>query len=156
MEDIAEGRGPLTYVPGSHRPTPKRLAWEREQSLAAAGADEVNRYSAKGSLRLSPSDLASMGLPAPVAFTVPANTLVIANTHGFHCRGAVDGKCSRLEIYASSRTNPFNPFPGLGTRAFQRAENWVAQAYWRFMDGQAARRGTVSSWHPVPSDKLMK
>lgn len=154
MEDIAPGKGPLTYVPGSHRPTSARLDWERRQSLAAAA--QSNRYAAKGSLRLTDKDLADMGLPAPVAFTVPANTLVIANTHGFHCRGNVDGKCSRLEVYASSRTNPFLPLPGLGTRTFQRLENAVAQAYWSHMDRQAARRGYLSSWHPVPSEKLMQ
>ena len=35
LTDIAEDAGPFTYVPGSHRLTPERLAWEREMSLAA-------------------------------------------------------------------------------------------------------------------------
>lgn len=152
VDDVEEGHAPFTYVPGSHLPTPGRLAWEQEQSIA--GSVHKNRYSAKGSLRLDRSALADMGLPQPVALAVPANTLVIANTHGFHCRGRATGKCSRLEIYASSRTNPFVPLPGLVTALFGRVEHATAQAYWRAMDWLAARRGVPSSWHPVPSRKL--
>ncbi|MGQ0672793.1 MAG: hypothetical protein ACT4N2_07950 [Hyphomicrobium sp.] len=95
-----------------------------------------------------------MDLPQPVAVTIPVKTLVIAETHGFYCRGAVAGKCSRLEIYAPSRTNPFVPLPGLGTKLFSHIETAVAQTYWKVMDRKAAKRGTVSSRHPVPSEKL--
>jgi hypothetical protein len=152
VDDVEEAHGPLTYVPGSHLPSPGRLAWEYEQSVA--GSRHSNRYSAKGSLRLEAADLAAMGLPQPVALAVPANTLVIANTHGFHCRGLATGKCSRLEIYASSRTNPFVPMPGLVTSLFGRVEHIAAQGYWRAMDWVAARRGVQSSWHLVSSQKL--
>jgi hypothetical protein len=152
VDDVDERNGPFTFVPGSHLPSEGRLEWERQQSLSAA--DRSDRYSAKGSLRLDPGGLAAMGLPPPVSLKVPANTLVVANTHGFHCRGQASGKSSRLEIYASSRTNPFNPFPGIGSKVLSRAEYAIAQAYWSVMDRLAARRGTISSWHPVPSDKL--
>jgi hypothetical protein len=152
VDDVEEGHGPFTYVPGSHWPSPGRLAWEYEQSVASSRRS--NRYSAKGSLRLEARDLAAMGLPQPVALAVPANTLVIANTHGFHCRGSATGKCSRLEIYASSRTNPFIPMPGLVTSLFGRIEHIAAQGYWRAMDWVAARRGVQSSWHLVSSQKL--
>ncbi len=32
LTDVAEDEGPFVYVPGSHRLTPERLAWERELS----------------------------------------------------------------------------------------------------------------------------
>ena len=35
LTDVAADAGPFTYVPGSHRLTPERLAWERRMSLAA-------------------------------------------------------------------------------------------------------------------------
>src|SRR5204862_7784170 len=35
LTDVAEDAGPFTYVPGSHRLTSERLAWERRMSLAA-------------------------------------------------------------------------------------------------------------------------
>jgi hypothetical protein len=152
VDDVEESQGPFTYVPGSHLPSPGRLAWEYEQSVGCSR--HANRYSAKGSLRLDPADLPAMGLPQPIALAVPANTLVVANTHGFHCRGIAIGKCSRLEIYASSRTNPFVPIPGFLTSLFGRVEHIGAQGYWHVMDWIAARRGAQSSWHLVPSRKL--
>jgi hypothetical protein len=152
VDDVEEDYGPFTYVPGSHLPSPGRLAWEYEQSVACSR--QTNRYSARGSLRLEGADVSAMGLPQPVALAVPANSLVIANTHGFHCRGSAAGKCSRLEIYASSRTNPFVPLPGLVMSLFGRIEHAAAQGYWRAKDWMAARRGVPSSWHPVPSQKL--
>jgi hypothetical protein len=47
-----------------------------------------------------------MGLPEPVRFAVPANTLVIGDTYGFHARSPAVGKPAfRIEIYASLRRN---------------------------------------------------
>ncbi|MFP5455485.1 MAG: phytanoyl-CoA dioxygenase, partial [Alphaproteobacteria bacterium] len=47
------------------------------------------------------------------AFAVPANTLVIADTFGFHARAASSRPSTRIEIFAYSRRNPFLPFTGL-------------------------------------------
>ncbi|WHH52205.1 phytanoyl-CoA dioxygenase family protein [Pseudomonas sp. Ap32] len=33
LDDVADDQGPFSYVPGSHRLTPERLAWEYRQSL---------------------------------------------------------------------------------------------------------------------------
>ena len=92
LSDADVRNGPFTFVPGSQRPTAARLAWEREQSLCAGGG---NRYSAKGSLRIAEAELARLGLPQAVALSVKANTLVIANTHGFHRRGDAPPGSSR-------------------------------------------------------------
>src|SRR5882757_9507762 len=43
LTDVAEDAGPFTYVPGSHRLTAERLAWERRMSLAARQSPHASR-----------------------------------------------------------------------------------------------------------------
>jgi hypothetical protein len=139
--------GPFTYVPGSHRLTRARLGWEYERSCRAGSLSDG--YSEKGSMRATPEDLKALGLPDPVRLAVEPNTLVVADTHGFHCRGQARPRTSRLEIWAYSRTNPFNPLPGFGFRFVSRLECRLAKLYWRWQDDRAAKRNTISSWHLV-------
>ncbi len=147
LDDVDGSNGPFTYVPGSHRPTRARLAWEYRKSLEIArGAD---RYSGNGSLRLSEADRIEMGLHEPVALAVPAGTLVVANTHGFHCRGQASGRASRTELWTLSRSNPFNPSPGLDLGFVDALQHRVLAAWRRREDRRAERRGTRSSWHVV-------
>ena len=152
LEDIDADKGPFTYVPGSHRLTRKRLIWEYRRSMVVRSMRDG--YSEKGSMRVEEGDLEAMGLSSPRAFLVKRNTLVIADTHGFHCRGQATGGSSRAAIWAFSRTNPFNPFPGLGLRLFSRIENAAAKKYWDYLDRRAAKKGALSSWHPVSADRL--
>ena len=111
LTDVAEDEGPLTYVAGSHRLTPERLAWERAQSQAAKHGP--NRLSARGSLRIRPDELAALGLPQATRFAVPANTLVVCDTNGFHARGIAARPSMRIEIWADGRRSPFLPWTGL-------------------------------------------
>ena len=111
LDDVAADEGPLTYVAGSHRATPERLAWEKRRSLEVRG--EGDFLSARGSFRIAPDELAALGLPQPTIFAVPANTLVIADTFGFHARGVSVRASTRIELFAYSRRNPFLPFAGL-------------------------------------------
>lgn len=109
--DIDDREGPFTYIPGSHRLTPQRLEWERQQSLIAA--DHENRLHARGSFRLPADQVRAMGYDDPVRFSVPGNTLVVADTHGFHARAASDKPSVRVGLYGSLRRNPFLPWTGL-------------------------------------------
>jgi hypothetical protein len=108
LTDVAADAGPFTYVPGSHRLTPARLAWERRMSLAAPRSPDAETR--QGSFRADPGDLAEMGLPEPLIFAVPANTLVVPDTFGFHARGPSAGRSLRVEIWAYGRRSPFVPW----------------------------------------------
>ncbi|ATE66604.1 phytanoyl-CoA dioxygenase family protein [Rhizorhabdus dicambivorans] len=111
LQDVGPEDGPLTYVPGSHRLTAERIAWERRRSLAVR--DSGDFLSARGSFRVEPEELAGLGLPQATAFAVPANTLVVADTFGFHARALSRLPTTRIELFAYSRRNPFLPFAGL-------------------------------------------
>ncbi|WP_102866880.1 phytanoyl-CoA dioxygenase family protein [Pseudovibrio exalbescens] len=129
LKDVSIEDGPFNYVPGSHRLTRARREWEYEQSLVAAS--HPNKLHAAGSFRATIEDLDKMGLPEPVALAVPANTLVVADTHGFHARGRSQRPSSRLGLYGSLRKSAYMPFslpdplmlPGLKGR---QAELYVA------------------------------
>lgn len=110
LRDVEMEDGPFSYVPGSHYASPQRLAWERRQSLAAARSD--NPYHARGSFRVSVEEVRDMGYADPLPLTVPANTLVVADTHGFHARVPSQRPAVRLAVYGSLRRNPFIPWSG--------------------------------------------
>lgn len=110
LNDVNDDEGPFSYVPGSHTLTPARLEWEYHQSLNAACSPE--RMHREGSFRINEDELPALGLPAPVRFAVPANTLVVADTSGFHARCPSRRPSLRVEIYASLRRNPFLPWRG--------------------------------------------
>src|SRR5437660_1585394 len=63
LTDVAADAGPFTYVPGSHRLTPQRLAWERRMSLSAR--QSPNADTREGSFRIDPDELSAFGLAAP-------------------------------------------------------------------------------------------
>jgi hypothetical protein len=111
LTDVAADSGPFTYVPGSHRLTQERLAWERRMSLAAPHSPDGETR--QGSFRADPDDLTALGLPEPRIFAVPANTLVVADTFGFHARGPSAGRSLRVEIWAYGRRSPFVPWAAL-------------------------------------------
>jgi hypothetical protein len=110
LEDVAEEDGPLTYVPGSHRRTARREAWERRLSIRAS--DPRTRKTG-GAFRITKPEMASLKSAKPKRFAVAANSLVVADTYGFHARRPSLRPSMRLEIWAYSRGNPFVPWPRL-------------------------------------------
>lgn len=150
----AEG-APFTYVPGSHRLGPERLEWEYRRSLA--DPLQIDRLSARGSPRVEDGELEALGLPSPLPLIASANTLVVADTFGFHARGAARRSVERVEIWSYSRRNPFLPWlggdilslPGLA----ERRVNWL----WATRD--LLERWVGQPWRPVgkraPIDELL-
>src|SRR6266571_399784 len=110
LTDVTPEAMPFVYVPGSHRLTPQRLEWERRMSIRAserAGQPETQLVRA-----ISRDELSEVGLPQPELISAPANTLVVADTFGFHARGASAEPTTRVEIWAFGRRNPFLPWTG--------------------------------------------
>ncbi|MFA1676577.1 phytanoyl-CoA dioxygenase family protein [Rhizobium mongolense] len=107
LYDVPKDEGPFTYVAGSHKLTKRRLAWHKRKSILASMRGD------NGSFRIPENQLHLLRLPEPTKFAVPANTLVVGDTFGFHARGKSVRPSVRVEIYASQRPNPFLPFVGL-------------------------------------------
>lgn len=148
LDDVGADRGPFTYVPGSHRLSLKRLAWEYRQSLSARESE--NPHHAHGAFRVTAEDLRELALPAPRAVTARRNTLVIANTVGIHRRGDAKGQISRLELWGTSRKNPFLPFPGFEIPGFRRLESRIVRWVTRSREQQATHDGVDPLWRTVP------
>lgn len=126
LTDVTDDEGPLTYVPGSHRLTPERLAWERERSVSIRNSDGLSQ---RGSFRIAPEELPALGLPQPKRFAVPANTLVLIDTCGFHARGSSTRPTVRAEIWGYVRRTPFLPWTGLDPLSWEpiaiRRASWL-------------------------------
>ncbi len=89
-----------------------------------------------------------LGLPPPVEFAVPANTLVVADTHGFHARGPSSRPCRRVEVWAYGRRNPFLPWVDLDAwRLGDLADLRVGLA-WAFGDVLERLRIKRHVWRP--------
>lgn len=142
LNDVAPEEGPLTYVRGSHVLSDARLEWEQAKALRAP--EGVDHLSARGSFRIEREELPALGLPPAEPFAVPANTLVVADTVGFHARGLAARRGVRVELWAYSRRNPYLPWtggdllslPGLAERrigwlwaARDRLRKWIGQPW---------------------------
>jgi hypothetical protein len=96
LEDIRPENGPLVVVPRSHRMTLLHILDTYRESITKNS----------GSRRLSKSQLNRYGLLEKEVI-VSANTLVIANTHGFHCRRRGTPGSQRQALHWSVRSHPF-------------------------------------------------
>ena len=114
-EDVTLDDGPFRYVAKSNILTDKRKEWMRQQwtDIIDGKIDPRRTYGhAEGSLRIFDEELIEMGFdPKATAHPVKANTLVIANTFGFHARGEVSNTVIRQAIHGSIRlSQPFEIF----------------------------------------------
>jgi phytanoyl-CoA dioxygenase PhyH len=136
LTDVAEDAMPFVYVPGSHRLTPQRLDWERRMSIAASRRphDTFRRPEPRLVRAISPAAVEALGLPPPRPIAAPANTLVVADTFGFHARGASAGPTARVEIWAFGRRNPFLPWAGLDPWSLPALGLRKPALYWRAVD----------------------
>lgn len=111
LDPVRAEDGPMTYIPESHKLTQRRIEWEEARAEAAVAARVAgNRTGMTGSFRISEQEIADLGLPPPKSFTVPANTLIVANVFGFHRRGDAELGTTRLALYGNHRPQPFIPF----------------------------------------------
>jgi len=150
LHAVGADDGPLGYVPASHRCSARRLAWEREQSMGAA--NHPDRLHAKGSFRASEAVLQELGYGAPIRAVTTGNTLIVADTSGFHRREPSARATVLVEIYFSLRRNPFfaGLYPSLLGLPWLRARwaGWLFEVYkWLH------RRGTPS-WIPIEAPGL--
>ena len=136
LTDAAAQSMPFVYVPGSHRVTAERLRWERDMSIAASTAAPADYRRPEPRLvrAISPSVLGQLGLPPPRPIAVPANTLVVADTYGFHARGPTAAPAARVEIWASGRRNPFLPWTGLDPWSLGALGLFKPAVYWKSVD----------------------
>jgi len=147
LTDVGPDDRPLTYVAGSHHLTDERAEWEHRKSISVA--TDGDRLSQRGSFRIAREELAELNLPEPTHFAVPANTLVAADTSGFHARATSERTTVRVELWAYARRSPFIPWTGfdlLSWRpiAIRRAE-WLGS----IIDWAAKRRWVVQHWRPA-------
>jgi hypothetical protein len=156
LTDVEPDAMPFVYVPGSHRLTPARLEWERRMSIEASRQPSPGRQ--KLVRAIAPADLRELGLPPARAISAPANTLVVADTFGFHARGASARPTTRVEIWAMGRRNPFLPWTGADPWSVARLGLRKPVFYWKSVDlleriglgrQRWRSRGSLSAFDPV-------
>lgn len=145
LNPVAVEDGPFTYVPGSHRFTPERMAWERARSLADPRA--IDRLSARGSPRIGAPELEAMKLSAAQSLAVAANTLVVADTVGFHARGPSLRSGERVELWSYARRNPFLPWLAGDPSSLPGIAERRVGLVWRVRDRLEKQIG--QPWQPV-------
>lgn len=117
LDDVTEYDGPLVYVPGSHHLDGTRLLEEYRDSIMRNRCIDPSR-------RVGEREVLRRGLERRV-LVCARNTLVIANTSGYHCRAAGHPGASRRALHMSFRFNPFRyPMPRV-RRTVRAAANLV-------------------------------
>lgn len=144
LKDVGEEDGPFIYAPGSHVLTPERLEWEYEQSLTARA--ERRAHHSYGSFRIAADRMAEFGYRPPRRIVVRANTLVVADTYGFHSRAPSDRPTIRVEIHGHLRRNPFAPWNGLDVQALPGIKGNQLDIHHWWLE----KTGGKSVWKPVP------
>ena len=135
LHDVGPEDGPFSYVPGSHKLTPQRLEWEHAQALRAT--NQADRHHAAGSFRLPEAELGSLGYGGVEMFPVEGNTLVVADTYGFHRRTPSLRPTIRTSLYGILRRNPFLPWNGLDPLDLPVLRDRTMRTHLAFQDRRA-------------------
>jgi hypothetical protein len=109
-------------------------------------SSDGERLSRRGSVRIDPSDLTALDLPPPKAVAVKANTLVVADTFGFHSRGVSDQPSMRVEIWAYGRHSPFVPWTPSALWSTRQMARQRAVMFWRWGDLLEKIGGKQNVW----------
>jgi len=116
IEDITEEQGPFQYIPFSNLYTKTRMLWDYENSNMNSDDDlwrkraEPNgrlgsfRIHSNSSTDIELKELKRMGYEANISSCAPKNTLVIANTFGYHKRGI-----GEVGTFRSTLTSQYRP-----------------------------------------------
>ena len=129
LHPVTDYEGPFEYIEGSHRLTWKRICWEYRMSVDVRSESET--YARRGSLRVTEADLQYLGYGPVKRFTVAGNTLVVADTFGFHRRGEGGAQSQRLSLAYSNRINPFLPIPIPAWPVFDRLAERIVNHHHR-------------------------
>lgn len=152
LTDVGPYDGPFVYVPGSHRINRRRLVWLRRQSVESGARDCL---SVRGSLRVFRKALRRMGYPEPRAFAVKKNTLIVADTSGFHARGESRHTSTRIEIWGYGRRNPFLAWTGWDIQGMPGLKGRVVPLYWCARDIGEFLGLRRNPWRRVSSTKAL-
>ena len=90
-----------------------------------------------------------MGFGEPRRFCVAQNTLIVADTMGFHARGVSTRASQRVEIWAYGRRNPFLPWLGWDAAAMPLVKNNAVPLYWGALDLCETLRLGRNPWRKV-------
>lgn len=146
FHDVGPEDGPFIYVPRSHLLTPERLQWEHEQSLTAR--IDPRSHHGYGSFRITPSELQGLGY-APETVTVRANTLVVADTRGFHGRTPSHKPTMRISLDWYLRRSPFLPWIGFDFSSMPLLKGRSLDLYLAYLDLREKKLGKKSIWRDV-------
>ncbi|MBS7807551.1 phytanoyl-CoA dioxygenase family protein [Variovorax sp. PCZ-1] len=151
LHDLAADQGPFAYIPGTHKLTLERQTWEQSQSVMAS-RHSVPMH-AKGSWRASEQELSAMGYAQTFTAALPANTLIVADTGGFHRRTPCVRPTARVEIYLSLRRTPF--FAGLFPSLLSLP--WIKKTWARKYTqlSHSMHRHGFKVWTPAPDFGLL-
>ena len=96
LDEVTPDRAPFVYVPGSHK-----LDWTRLRNEYLESIGENSR-----SRKISAEEVGRRGLEAR-SVTCRPNTLVLANTCGYHARSTGAPGATRQALHMMFRSNPF-------------------------------------------------
>jgi len=99
LDDVSAENAAFVYVPGSHRLDGLRL---REEYRATISTTEEDK-----SRRVTEDEVRRRGLERRVV-SCRRNTLVVANTYGYHCRSVGVEGSTRRALHMAFRFNPFS------------------------------------------------